>query len=56
MIVLCYVVVISFEAVLRSEGVWEAAFSTFDKNGDGKVSISELATGKLLGKLPIEET
>jgi len=36
-------------------GVMEAAFSSFDKNGDGKVSISELATGKLIGKLTMDE-
>mmetsp|Transcript_86418 Transcript_86418/g.257929 ORF Transcript_86418/g.257929 Transcript_86418/m.257929 type:complete len:575 (-) Transcript_86418:91-1815(-) len=33
------------------EGLCRAAFSSFDKNGDGEVSIAELHSGRLLGQL-----
>lgn len=33
----------------------KAAFTSFDKNGDGQVSVRELSTGKVLGRLPLEE-
>mmetsp|Transcript_47536 Transcript_47536/g.136247 ORF Transcript_47536/g.136247 Transcript_47536/m.136247 type:complete len:652 (+) Transcript_47536:19-1974(+) len=36
-------------------GHCQAAFSSFDKNKDGSISISELATGKMLGQLTAEE-
>lgn len=32
-----------------------AAFRSFDKNGDGSISMSELACGRLLGHLSLEE-
>jgi len=40
---------------IQRESLCLATFSSFDKNGDGKVSISELATGRLLGKLTLDE-
>jgi len=36
-------------------GVCQAAFRLLDKNGDGQISCSDLATSKLLGHLPPEE-
>lgn len=36
-------------------GLCKAAFSSFDKNKDGSISISELATGKMLGHLEMDE-
>lgn len=36
-------------------GLFEAAFASFDKNKDGSISISELATGKMLGNLTVDE-
>jgi len=38
-----------------SEGLCKAAFSSFDKNRDGSISISELTTGKMLGKMTQDE-
>merc|ERR1712129_393388 len=32
-----------------------SAFHCFDKNGDGAISMSELASGKLLGHMSVEE-
>merc|ERR1740121_707877 len=37
------------------KGICKAAFSSFDKNNDGSISISELATGKMLGHLSMDE-
>lgn len=36
-------------------GLCQAAFASFDKNKDGAISISELASGKMLGQLSMEE-
>jgi calcium-dependent protein kinase len=33
----------------------KAAFASFDKNGDGSISLSELSQGHLLGQLSLEE-
>jgi calcium-dependent protein kinase len=38
-----------------TEDVCRAAFESFDKNGDGSISLPELASGRLLGHLTIEE-
>merc|ERR1719424_112768 len=35
--------------------VLKAAFSSFDRNGDGNISMAELAGGKLLGHLTMDE-
>eukprot|EP00929_Paragymnodinium_shiwhaense_P015562 TRINITY_DN123673_c0_g1_i1.p1 TRINITY_DN123673_c0_g1~~TRINITY_DN123673_c0_g1_i1.p1 ORF type:complete len:735 (-),score=223.05 TRINITY_DN123673_c0_g1_i1:210-2414(-) len=40
---------------LNSEKILKAAFSSFDKNGDGNISMTELAGGRLLGHLSLEE-
>lgn len=40
---------------INRESLCRAAFSSFDKNGDGEVSIAELHTGRLLGQLTEEE-
>lgn len=37
------------------EGLCRAAFASFDKDHDGTISISELATGKMLGQLTLDE-
>lgn len=37
------------------EEVCRAAFQSFDKNGDGLISIAELASGRLLGHLSLED-
>mmetsp|Transcript_38118 Transcript_38118/g.89334 ORF Transcript_38118/g.89334 Transcript_38118/m.89334 type:complete len:683 (-) Transcript_38118:116-2164(-) len=39
---------------LTKDVLW-AAFVNFDKNGDGRISMSELADGKILGSLSMEE-
>mmetsp|Transcript_43984 Transcript_43984/g.111354 ORF Transcript_43984/g.111354 Transcript_43984/m.111354 type:complete len:642 (-) Transcript_43984:10-1935(-) len=36
-------------------GLCRAAFASFDKNNDGAISISELATGKMIGNLSMDE-
>lgn len=41
--------------VCLTEDVCRAAFNSFDKNGDGSISLPELASGRLLGHLTIEE-
>eukprot|EP00931_Biecheleriopsis_adriatica_P078288 TRINITY_DN5174_c0_g1_i1.p1 TRINITY_DN5174_c0_g1~~TRINITY_DN5174_c0_g1_i1.p1 ORF type:complete len:611 (-),score=156.20 TRINITY_DN5174_c0_g1_i1:74-1879(-) len=38
-----------------TDAVLREAFNTFDKSGDGTVDLSELANGRLLGHIPIEE-
>lgn len=40
---------------ITRESLCRAAFSSFDKNGDGEVSIAELHTGRLLGALTEDE-
>lgn len=37
------------------KALFRATFNTFDKNGDGSLSISEVASGKLLGVLSVED-
>lgn len=44
----------NYQKALR-DGLCRAAFSSFDKNHDGSISISELATGKMLGHLALDE-
>mmetsp|Transcript_143294 Transcript_143294/g.263325 ORF Transcript_143294/g.263325 Transcript_143294/m.263325 type:complete len:118 (-) Transcript_143294:163-516(-) len=39
---------------LKEDTLW-SAFKCFDKNGDGAISFSELATGQFLGELSLEE-
>lgn len=38
-----------------TDDICKAAFRNFDKNGDGYISLSGLASGKLLGHLAIDE-
>jgi len=40
---------------ITKDGLCRAAFGSFDKNGDGQVSVSELRTGRLLGQLTEDE-
>lgn len=40
---------------LRQTGICRTAFKCFDKNGDGTISMAELAKGHLLGHLSMEE-
>merc|ERR1712032_1044679 len=37
------------------DSLCRAAFRMFDKNGEGKISVADLASGKLLGNLSMHE-
>lgn len=39
----------------HKDGLYKAAFESFDKNGDNQLTVSELATGRLLGQLEVQE-
>merc|ERR1719316_768233 len=38
-----------------TKAICKAAFACYDKDGDGKISMAELACGELLGHLSMEE-